>query len=261
MLELVLALALCAGIGLALRGGWVGKGRGLALVGFDPQALGMGVLAVLAAAYFLGPQFGAALIIMVVIHEFGHVAAYRVCGHSDARFRLIPLFGGVAISSRPPATQINDIFITLMGPAICLGPMVLSLALSQLVLDHSIAVANFLYVLALVLGGVNFFNLLPIYPLDGGKIVQLLVFRANPAWVRPVSIGMGLVAVAVALLTRSYLLLFFIVISWQGLMSSGLRLSVQKPMSAKAAWLSLAAYLATALAFLVVGWPMVQRFL
>ena len=115
MIELSLALVLCWGTWRTLQGGFVGPGRGLQVVGIESQGLAMGALAVLAAGYFYGTQFGAALILMVVIHEFGRVAAFRVCGRSDARFRLIPLFGGVAISDRLPASDLADFFIAVMG--------------------------------------------------------------------------------------------------------------------------------------------------
>jgi hypothetical protein len=88
-----------------LRGGWTGQGR-FTVVGFDTQSLAMGGLAVTAAVYFFGALYGLALTLAVAIHEFGHAAAYRMIGHSDARFRLVPLMGGYAISDRLPAAQV-----------------------------------------------------------------------------------------------------------------------------------------------------------
>ena len=260
MIELSLALVLCWGTWRTLQGGFVGPGRGLQVVGIESQGLAMGALAVLAAGYFYGIQFGAALILMVVIHEFGHVAAFRVCGHSDARFRLIPLFGGVAISDRMPASHEADFFITLMGPAICLAPMALAFSVSLLVGGYSLALGNFLYILGLVLAAVNFFNLLPVYPLDGGKLVQLLAVSFAPKRLRQANLALTVFAVGLALLTRSYFLLFFVMMGWQGLRQSETLLRRQRPMSPRRAFLCLGAYLATALAFALGGWAMIQRF-
>lgn len=88
------------------------------ILGLDPQGLGISALAVIAAVIFFGPVFGICIILVIVIHEFGHVAAFRVAGHHDASFRLVPLMGGYAISNRAVDTQEEDVFITLMGPAI-----------------------------------------------------------------------------------------------------------------------------------------------
>ena len=171
MLYVLAALALCWVTWLTLRGGWRGA-RGFQFAGFDLSSGAMGALAVAAAMYFWGVIYGIALIVAVVIHEFGHVAAFRVCGHSDARFRLIPLIGGVAISNQAPASADRAFFITLMGPAINLGPMALCFALADLLADTEsvvvFQVAGYLYVQAMVLASLNFFNLLPLWPLDGG---------------------------------------------------------------------------------------------
>ena len=246
-----------------LRGGFTGP-RGFQVAGFDVNALGLGVLAIAAAMYFWGVLFGLALIFAVVIHEFGHVAAFRVCGHDDARFRLVPLMGGVAISSQQPASADRAVFITLMGPAICIAPMVLCFALFD-VLSQSesivaLELANFLYIQGLVLGALNFFNLLPLWPLDGGKIVQRLVFTFAPDMTRTVSMGMMVLAVALCVLSRSFFLLFFVLMSWPGLVQSEQLLRAQRGLPKRTAWLALAAYLATAACFFLAGAPMLTGF-
>ncbi|MEO5621410.1 MAG: metalloprotease, partial [Cypionkella sp.] len=114
MIEILLSSGLAALTWAILRGGWTSP-QGLYLAGFDRNGLLLGVLAVTAACYFWGVLYGLALILAVVIHEFGHVAAFRVCGHADARFRLIPLMGGVAISNTIPSSSDKAFFITLMG--------------------------------------------------------------------------------------------------------------------------------------------------
>lgn len=263
MLEVVASLALMAGTWAALRGGFRGP-RGFQFAGFDLNALGLGGLAIAAAMYFWGVLFGLALIVAVMIHEFGHVAAFRVCGHADARFRLVPLMGGVAISNQQPASADRAIFITLMGPAICLAPMVLCFALFE-VLSQSesiigLELANFLYVQGLVLGALNFFNLLPLWPLDGGKITQRLVFTFAPDMTRTISMGMMVLAVALCVLSRSFFLLFFVLMSWPGLVQSEQLLRAQRGMTKRSALLALAAYLTTGACFFLAGVPMLMGF-
>lgn len=244
MLALVLSLGLIAVTGLALRGGFAGAGWNR--VGFDINAAGLSAVAVAAAIWFFGWQYGLAFIIAIMVHEIGHVAAFRVCGHKDAQFRLIPLFGGVAVSRSLPASHDKDLFISLMGPAICLGPMALCFAVAQLIFPQAPAVASFLYIQGLVLGGLNLFNLLPFWPLDGGKIVRLLTHTFFPKATRAVSILMSAAAAALCVATHSYILLFFVLLGWQGLIQSEQLIEIQRPMRKSTAWIALAAYLCTA---------------
>ena len=261
MIELSAAVFLLAVALYTLRGGMIGPGRGLRVVGFDTNAVGLGVVAVAAAVWFFGWQFGLALILTVVMHEFGHVAAFRICGHTDARFRLIPLFGGVAISNQTAASHESDLFINLMGPAICLAPMALCFVLSDLVAQQAWGLANFLYILGLVMGSLNFFNLLPFWPLDGGKITRILTFTYIPGATRAVSIAMSATAAALCVLSGSFLLLIFVLMGWRGLMQSEQTVKMQRPMTkARGLWAT-AAYLATMLAFGFGGWPLMAGFL
>lgn len=254
LLAFLISLGVLYGTWATLRGGLVLPGaRGFQMAGLDPNAARLGALAVAVAIYYYGWVFGAALILAVIIHEYGHVAAYRVCGHSDARFRLIPIFGGVAISNRLPATQGHAFFIAIMGPAICLAPMSLSFALSSLLFQTSPAVASFLFAFAMVLASFNFFNLLPFWPLDGGRMVQILCQTFIPSATRQVSIAMTLTAAALAVFTQSWFLLIFILISWGGLMQSEQVLGLQTPMPKRHALLGLAAYASTAVAFFMGG--------
>jgi Zn-dependent protease len=229
-------------------------------VGFDTNAVGLGAVAVGAAVWFFGWQYGAALIITVVLHEFGHVVAFRICGHSDVRFRLIPLIGGVAISNQLPASHDEDLFISLMGPAICLAPMVMSFVLSDLVAEQAWGLANFLYILGLVMGSLNFFNLLPFWPLDGGKIAQTLTYTYAPGAARIVSITMSATAAALCVLTGSFILLFFVLMSWPGLTQSEQLLRMKRPMTKMRGLWAAAAYLSTSLAFGVGGSALMRGF-
>ena len=246
----VAALCLTLGTWSILRGGFAVPGaRGLQIAGFDPNAAGLGVVAIGVAVYYYGWIFGLALVLAVVIHEYGHVVAYRVCGHDDARFRLIPLMGGVAISNRLPASQESAFFIALMGPAICLAPMALAFAVSDLLVRPQPAMANLLYAFGMVLGSLNFFNLLPFWPLDGGRILQVLCQTYIPWATRQVSIAMTVGAAALAFATQSYFLLIFVLIGWGGLMQSERVLQVQRPMTKRRGTLALCAYGFTAAAF------------
>lgn len=259
MIELLAALGLMAGTWAALRGGFhVPGARGLRIVGFDPAALGLGALAVAVAVFYYGWAFGIALCLAVALHEFGHVVAYRVCGHDDARFRLIPILGGVAISNRLPATQERAFFIALMGPAICLAPMALAFALADLLAFSQPLASGLLYAFGVVLAGFNFFNLLPFWPLDGGRMVQILAQTYIPWATRQVSIAMVLIGAVLAFLAQAWIILILILMSWGALMQSEQILGLQRPMSPRLGLIALAAYVVTAGAFLLGGSVLLQ---
>jgi Zn-dependent protease len=260
MLPLFAATILCLATLYALRGGLVGHHRFLAFAGFDINAFGLGVLAVGAAAWFFGPLYGAAVILSTMVHEFGHVAAFRVCGHSDARFRLIPLIGGVAISNQHPASQEKDFFITLLGPAICLGPMALAYAFSWEYAETYPYVVEFLWTFAMVTGAMNFFNLMPFFPLDGGRCISILCNSIWPAGAQFITLAMSAAAVALAIHTASISLGFFAVMGLQSLAYYQRLSQVQRPMEIPRALLAVAAYATTMAAFGIVGWPVIRWF-
>lgn len=260
MVALFVSVLLLFGTWSTLRGGFAGSGPGLKISGFDPNALGLGGVAIAAAIWFFGWQYGLAFIGAILLHEYGHVAAYRVCGHADAKFRLIPLLGGVSISARIPSSHLQDLFITLMGAAGGLAPMMLLFAASDLLYPQLPALSDYLYIQASVIGFLGAFNLLPFWPLDGGRIVRLLTFTFAPRATRAVSILMSAAAAAAAVATRSYFLLFFVLIGWQGLIRSEQLIGLQRGMSKQSGVWALAAYLFTTATFLVVAWPILAQF-
>lgn len=259
--QILIAVAFCLATLYSLRGGLIGTGRVMSIAGFDTNALALGGLAVAAAVYFFGPMYGIALILSVMLHEFGHVAAFRVCGHSDARFRLIPLIGGVAISSSQPASHEKDFFITLLGPGICLAPMVLALAVLELDWPYHSPTADFIWIFATVTGALNFFNLLPFWPLDGGRLLAILSRSFWPGAAVQVTMAMSAATIVLAIYTRSLALTFFALMGAQNLLQGGDRSAIQRPMSKPRAALAAAAYLTTLATFGLTGWPLLAQFL
>ena len=243
----------------ALRGGLMGR-QGMTIAGMDPQGLLLGLVAVAAATYFYGIQYGVALILSVMIHEFGHVAAYRVCGHSDARFRLVPLMGGVAISSSLPATQMKDFFITLMGPGISVAPMVLAYAVSAVLWDSAPETAYFLYVFGTVTAILNLFNLLPFWPLDGGRCLRVLAYRINPGLARQVTFAMSGALIAFGVWQRSMLLVFLALLGVQSAFQADTLAGVQHRLAWSQWRWALAAYAFTFAAHLWGAWDFAMSY-
>jgi Zn-dependent protease len=128
-------------------------------------------------AWLIGLWASLGLLVMLIVHEYGHVWAMRRNGHEAARFYLIPFFGGVAIGSRLFRSEAEAVQIFLMGPLFGLMPSLVALLLAWMTDDPFwAALAGFLAI-------VNGFNLAPMPPLDGGRVTQsLLRGLGDKAW-------------------------------------------------------------------------------
>ena len=120
-----------------------------------------------------------ALFLIVLMHEFGHAFACRSVGGIAERILLWP-FGGIAFV-RPPARPGAELWSIAAGPLVNVALFPL-LALVRVFVFRSGAAFHSpdLYRLVVMIGYINvgilIFNLLPIYPLDGGQILRSLLW-------------------------------------------------------------------------------------
>jgi len=170
-----------------------------------------------------------ALFLIVLLHEFGHALACRQVGGTANRIVLWPL-GGVAYVNPPPRPA-AELWSIAAGPLVNvallpvlygLGATSRSMGWAETMPDaHALLRAVWIINLGLLI-----FNLLPIYPLDGGKILRsLLWFVLGRARSLMVATILGFVGVAgfvlLALWMRSLwfgvLSAFMLVNCWGGL--------------------------------------------
>jgi uncharacterized protein (TIGR03067 family) len=149
-----------------------------------------------------------ALFGLVLLHEFGHVLACRSVGGIANRIVLWPL-GGVAFVD-PPERPGAFLWSIAAGPLVnvlMLGPTIgfWILCRSASCQDTAPDLYRFAAGLAWINGYLLLFNLLPVYPLDGGKMLQCLL------WFVMSRARSLLVAAAIGLLTGLGLLVFAIV--------------------------------------------------
>jgi len=140
------------------------------------------------------------LFLIVLFHEFGHALACRQVGGRANRIVLWPL-GGVAYVDPPPRPGAT-LWSIAAGPLVnvALMPILASIAF----LNHSpvwtVAGPNFdglIPTLFWINFGLFAFNILPIYPLDGGQILRsLLWFVLGRARSLMVATVLGLFGVA-----------------------------------------------------------------
>ncbi len=118
------------------------------------------------------------LFLIVLLHEFGHALACRQVGGQADRIVLWP-FGGVAYVN-PPQRPRATLWSIAAGPLVNVALFPILLVLSSLSSGWSFA-SHDLRVLLWVLTwridlGLLIFNILPIYPLDGGQILRALLW-------------------------------------------------------------------------------------
>lgn len=147
-----------------------------------------------------------ALFAIVTMHEFGHSLACRQTGGQTHDIVLWP-FGGIAFVSPPPRPG-AVLWSIAAGPLVnvVLVPILYGLLV---VVDHSRWAAaspdlvHLLFSINIINGVLLAFNLLPIYPLDGGQILQsLLWFGVGRARSLRIAATIGIVGVALGALWR-----------------------------------------------------------
>jgi Zn-dependent protease len=114
---------------------------------------------------------GVALLGSIVLHELGHALMARRYGIGTADITLY-LFGGVARLERMPRSAGPELLIALAGPAVNFA-IALTLA-AFLGLTGSIGLdrSDLLEVVLQINVGLALFNLLPIFPMDGGRVLR-----------------------------------------------------------------------------------------
>lgn len=134
---------------------------------------GLAVASVVTYSYLFTWQFALAIVIGIFIHEMGHVHTMRKYGMKVRGIYLIPLIGGVAVGESAFPSRKAESHIALMGP-------VWGFALTLLCLWLYAASSNTMFgAIAGWMALVNLFNLLPITPLDGGRVFKSIFLSIN----------------------------------------------------------------------------------
>ena len=151
----------------------------VAWIGFSYYQLG-GAAAAIPGVLFILALFGC-----VLLHEFGHVLAARAFGIPTPDITLLPI-GGVARLQRMPDKPWQELIVAIAGPLVNVGIAVVL----TLILGHSAAIENLEQVehpsvgMLTKLTSVNvmlvLFNLIPAFPMDGGRVLRALLAMVLP---------------------------------------------------------------------------------
>src|ERR1017187_7463183 len=181
-----------------------------------------------------------ALFLIVLLHEFGHALACRQVGGQANQIVLWPL-GGVAYVAPPPRPGAT-LWSIAAGPLVnvALAPILSILVLLGRSAGWGEAAPNaytFLKTVCFINWGILIFNMLPIYPLDGGQILQsLLWFIVGRARALMATVVIGFVGVGVLILLALWagevwlgiLCVFILLNCWRGLMQARMLARIAK---------------------------------
>lgn len=164
----------------------------------------------LAVALVAAASFFASL----VLHELAHATVARFVYGIPVRDITLHMFGGVASIGREPPSAGAELFIAIVGPLTSIGLGVLMLAggafltgvaQSGAVVEnpadafaHLSPAATMLMWLGPVNVGIGLFNLIPGFPLDGGRILRAILWKVTgnvhkaTRWASSAGQGVGL---------------------------------------------------------------------
>ncbi len=146
-------------------------------------------------AAIFGITFILALFLCVVLHEFGHVLTAKAFGIETPDITLLPI-GGVARLKRLPREPVQELLVALAGPAVNVVIAAgLFLALRAggvpLTIDLEMESARGFFLSLMVVNiWLVLFNMIPAFPMDGGRVFRALLATVLP-YSRATSIAAG----------------------------------------------------------------------
>lgn len=162
----------------------IGSGEQIAIYteiinGFTPSALDVAELRTGNRPWLIGSLGAIGLFVSVALHELGHSWAARRYGIEVESITLWVL-GGLASLQTIPREWEKEFWIAVAGPAASVLVAAVAYAI-VLVLPATLPVASFVFGWLVVTNLVlTVFNLLPAFPMDGGRVLRALLARSQP---------------------------------------------------------------------------------
>jgi Zn-dependent protease len=115
-------------------------------------------------ALAFGWKLGVVFVLLILVHEMGHWVVLRGFGVPVSLPYFIPGLGAFVAQKAMTANNVQDAASALAGPAV-------GIAASAICQAYGIATGNPFWVVAAHIGYLlNLFNLIPVLPLDGGRV-------------------------------------------------------------------------------------------
>lgn len=159
-------------------------------------------------SYLFTWQFALVIMVSLLFHEYGHVWAMQRCGLKTKGIYFIPFLGAAAVADEDFKSRRDEVYIAIMGP---IWGLILAIITVIIYLKTGNA---FFGAAAGWMAMVNLFNLLPINPLDGGRVMKSVAFSIGP--------GPGILFLAIGTLASIALTFYFGVLLFSVLLLIGL---------------------------------------
>ncbi len=170
------------------------------IAGIPIEIKGSALALLLLSAIVGNPLHIILLFAFITIHEFGHIGAASRYGLVTHRIEL-HWYGGAAIIPSVGLIPKQELQIALAGPAV------------SLLLAGIFAAANSLQPVSVLSDMVDInlmiaaFNMLPIFPLDGGRVLRSLLAMRGSARATLISLRIGLVVSIAAFIALDFALM------------------------------------------------------
>jgi Zn-dependent protease len=165
---------------------------------------GLAAVSMVSYAYLFTWKFAIMIMVLLLVHEYGHIWAMKRCGLSVKGIYFIPFLGAAAVTEEMFKSRRDEAYIAIMGP-------IFGFALSGIALVVYIVTQNALFGAAAGwMAMINLFNLLPINPLDGGRIMKSIAFSINSKF-GYIFLAIGIVA-SIILIFWAGILLFLLLL-------------------------------------------------
>jgi Zn-dependent protease len=155
--------------------GLLGKLGGALVKALKTANLGWAAASAAAYGVIFSWKFAIALLLQLFVHEYGHVHAMRRTGMRVRGMYFVPFLGAVAVTDDAFSSRRQQAYVALAGP---IWGALFSLVPAGLWLwtrePLFAAVAAWWAV-------INLFNLIPVAPLDGGRVMQSLAYSFSSA--------------------------------------------------------------------------------
>jgi len=130
-------------------------------------------IAVFLSFYRDRADFVFSLVLVLLIHEFGHYFFMKLFRYQNVRMLFIPMMGAFVQGTKETYSQRQSVLVALSGPipGILIGAI--CLVASTLWHIHWLVLLSFIFLF------INAVNLLPLDPLDGGQVLNVLFLKQH----------------------------------------------------------------------------------
>lgn len=128
--------------------------------------------------WLMGAAAATLLFASVLLHELAHSLVAKSRGLPVKNITLF-IFGGVSNIEKEPENPQTELRMAVVGPLTSLGLAGLFWGIFHLIGSQHSPGGGLLYYLAVVNGLLGIFNLLPGFPLDGGRLLRATLWRRS----------------------------------------------------------------------------------